>query len=77
MHRPDNLTTFICRLSRNVGASTQETAQACYRIALLYVTVRHKGKYTGLIKVTQAPTRNSGDKIDNIMRSVSDSGWVK
>ena len=77
----DNLTTLMCQLFRNLGSSVswnpQDRPDLLRRIALLCITVRHRGNYAGLIQVIQASIRNSGAKNGNIMRSVSGSGWVK
>jgi len=39
VHRPDNLTTFMCRLSWNLGTSTSWTPQGPSRpvMGLLYI----------------------------------------
>jgi hypothetical protein len=64
MHRTDNLTTFMCRLSRNSGASTsgnlkdlaRPVAGKLYLSFTLYAPlvspVRAKRVYKGLIKPT-------------------------
>ena len=44
MRRADNLTTFMCRLSRNLGASTSWNPQGLSRpvMGLLYLYLYHE-----------------------------------
>jgi hypothetical protein len=47
VHRADNLTTFMCRLSRNLGALTSWTSKGLSRrvMGLLYLFPKPQTKY--------------------------------